>query len=203
MSIEAIKKEIVSNGKLVKLDSVAIESLSKRLSISTEEVKRLYVEAKAEVKAERAREKLEKFNTENCVFSYQGQSIAFKPVYITIENSLVVIWKTNLDKNAIYYIYENEDSSIVIEATACVSEKSKSFDYRKSLVSGNKKKVKAMLEEMLNGCTFRQFFERASNFKGFREVSISGGLKNIKLSRAKENYELTQHNSALEEKKIA
>ena len=151
-----------------------------KYKISFDEMKEIYSACKLDFKQKRAAEKLEAFKIENCCFDYKGTMISFKPCYCTINDRKVIVWKTNLDKNAIYYIYENE-GAIAIKAIACVSDKNKSFEYRSDLVKGNKKKISAMLTETLAGCNFDQFFDRASKFKGFREVEIKGALKAIKL----------------------
>lgn len=145
-----------------------------------EEIKEQYNICKLAVKEKKAKEKLEAFRTENCCFNYKGTEIAFKPCYCVIDNRKVVIWKTNLDKNAVYYLYEN-DGAIAIKAVACVTEKNKSYTYRNDLVKANTGKIKKMMIDMLAGCNFEQFFERASKFKGFREVEVKGALKSITL----------------------
>ncbi len=184
-----------------KLTNADFERLANLWDWDVEEVKRSYKEFKAAMKAAKAAEKLKAFETDNCVFTYKGQRIPFKPCYITIEDSIVIAWKSNLDKNAIYFCYENNSGSVVIAPTACVSDKSKSYEYRLDLVKANKSRVVGMMNEMLSGCTFEAFVKRAMLFKGFREVAISGGLKNIKLKDAKANSEyLVAENT--EEQKI-
>lgn len=187
MTQQEMRNEIFVNGKLQKIDSVALDSMSKRYSIDLEEVKKLYKETKDAIKAELAEAKLKAFEEKNCLFTYKNQKIAFKPVYMMKDNSRVILWRTNLDKNGIYYIYENASGSIVIDGIACVSERSKSYEYRTDLVISNKSKVKAMLSEMLNNCQFGAFWEKAKLFTGFKEVEEKGALKGIKLENPKDN----------------
>ncbi len=183
-----MRKEIFVNGKFQKVDSVTLDSLCKRYSIDMDECKKLYKETKAVIKAELAVAKLMAFEEQNCVFTYKDQRIPFKPVYIVKDRSNVIVWRSNLDKNAIYYIYENKSGSIVINGIACVSERSKSYNYRSDLVTGNQSTVKAMLSNMLNNCTFEAFWNKAQKFKGFREVEITGALKGIKLENPANNW---------------
>lgn len=203
MTQEEMRKEIKERGKLTNVD---FEQLAKVYSEDIEKIKKLYKEVRAAIKAEKEAEKLKKFETENCLFEYKGKKIAFKPVYLMIEDSIVIVWRTNLDKNGIYFIYENNSGSIVIAPTACVSSKSKSYEYRLDLVRANKSKVVGMMQEMLSNCTFKAFVKRAMLFKGFKEVAANGGLRNIKLKDAKANKEYLEpeeKGNTEEEKKSA
>lgn len=186
MTIEEMKNRIVSNNKLVKLTNADIEKISAENNLTETEVKELYAKAKESVKSDRANAKLEKFKETHCCFEFNGKLIDFKPTYIGYKHDdidcpeMVIIWKTNLDKNAIYYVKKDEKGFCEIHSTACVSAKSKTYDYRKALVDNNKGLVESMLHSVLDGVAFDKFFEKCEKFNGFKQSSAKGVLKNIK-----------------------
>lgn len=186
MTLEEMKNRIVSNNKLVKLTNADIEKISIENNLTETEVKELYAKAKESFKSERALAKLEKFMETHCCFVYNDRIIDFKPTYVESEKinefgyaPRAILWKTNLDKNAIYYITMDNKGLCVINSMACVSSKSKTYDYRKALVDNNKALVESMLHSVLDGVSFDNFFKKCEKFNGFKKSPIKGVLKNI------------------------
>lgn len=181
-------KKAVQEGKKLKKDE--LQKMADVYCATLDSTIECYQFYKEQAKKEKAEKKLKAFSETHCTFSYEGQTLEFRPVFARVNNTLAIVWRSNIDKNAIYYLYENKDSSIIVKGDACVSSKSKSYDYRKALVKGNEGQVVKMINDILKGCRFADFLTKASFFKGFREVEIKGMLKNLSIRDGKENLDL-------------
>ena len=165
---------LIKENKKLSNNNFAI--ISTNVNVEIEDIKSLYLAIKARLKEEKSKLKLDNWKLKNCSFEYKSKEFSFNPRFVVENDKKIVVFKSNLDKNAIYCVHQKKEGNIEILAFPCVSETSKSFEFRKKLVTSNKTLVTHLFEEMLNGVSFEVFLRRCENFRGWKEVTLSKGI---------------------------
>lgn len=157
-----------------KMDKETIEKLSLKLYPCNCLVK-LY---NAAFKDKARKEREERFNSENCTVSYEGETLVFNPKYTLTKNERTIILFKTLNKNSIYYVYSDENGTCSFSSVPCCSEKNKNYNHYERLTSHSEGYCNNLMNTIIKGLPFDRFMEICKAFKGFKLVSCPTGLKN-------------------------
>lgn len=161
-------KEWFSNNRKMNNDAIAV--IASECGITFEDAKGLYKQVCEEKRIARKMEAFRRF-----FVYYKGSGFSQKVEYLTDKNVLVF---RGLDKNAIYYAYDKA-GALCFNAITTSSEKSARNKWDNALVSGNKKKVIALLTEASCGLSFSDLAGEMRTRSNYSEREARGQEKRI------------------------
>lgn len=133
-----------------------------------EEVQEAWKAVKANRKAERQAKALARFELE-----FKGTKFAQAVVYLTDKDRFIF---RNLDKNSII-VAEERDGALIFRSITVYSEKSKKYEFGKSLSQTTK--AKALLEKATEGLNYEAFYGYMMNRSNLSKRESRGAEKGI------------------------